>query len=290
MNQMTAATSHHSFLSNIIAIEVDDSGSTPVTDNPLIDRVIDVTFETGLPAIKQSSEGEADAVAMCVPIYRCGQIVSVLVFVGNPVDGVHPNNVGVMEIWQPIGQHDELSLTQGYFGGLERFQNVSSFVRFEKGSGLPGQVWRNLSFVVHDNLPSHAGFLRAAGASAESLQVAFGIPVVGDHFLASALLISSDAAPIARGYEVWRCAEDHFKLESSAYQRMEQSQMFEGQTTLPIHGTLPGLALESGVASISEDPAIVYSGRPFRQDTGHRGVAVPFYEAERVTNILTLVL
>ncbi|MCA9138927.1 MAG: hypothetical protein KDB00_19280, partial [Planctomycetales bacterium] len=275
---------------SIYTLDVDDSGSPPVTDNPLLDRVINATFETGLPVIKQSVGDEADAVAMCIPVYRCGQIISVVIMVGSPSGGDDSSRVGVMEIWQPIGPYDELSLTQGYFGGLDRFQNVSSFVRFEKGSGLPGQVWRNLSFVVHDNLPSHPGFLRAAGASAESLQVAVGMPIFGDHFLASALLISSDAAPIARGYEVWRCADDHFKLESHAYQRPEKTLVFEGDATVPIQGTLPGLALDRGVACISEDPEIVYSGRPFPDGKECRGVAIPFYEEERVTNILTLLL
>jgi len=41
-------------------------------------------------------------------------------------------------------------------------------VRFEKGSGLPGQVWQDRRGVIHDELATHPGFLRAAGASAEN--------------------------------------------------------------------------------------------------------------------------
>ncbi len=283
---MITATSNHSFLTNMIVLEIDDSGSSPSCPIPVAERAILASLETGLPTIKQSIEGEADAVAMCVPIYRAQEIASVIVWVGNASD----ETVGVMEIWQPISEFDDLNLTQGYYGPLDRFQNVSSFVRFEKGMGLPGQVWRNLSFVIHDNLPSHPGFLRAAGASAESLQVAVGIPVFGEDFLATAVLISSDSAPIARGYEVWRCAEDHLLLESRAYQRLEQSLMYEVDQTVPLEGTLPGLAYMSGVATISEDPDIVYSGRPFRGGSPCKGVAIPFFEQDRMTNILTLLL
>lgn len=283
---MITALSNQSFLSDVVAIDVDESGVPALSCIPLVDRAVAATLDSGLPSVKRSEDGEEDAVLLCVPIYRSGKIISLAAMLGH----AHPNSVGVMEIWRPIGDYEELNLTQGYFAGLDRFQNVSSFVRFEKGSGLPGQVWRNLSFIVHDNLPSHTGFLRAAGASAESLQVAIGMPVLGDNFLASALLISSDASPIARGYEVWRRAEDHFLLESRAYQRLEKSLMFEEEMTLPLEGSLPGLALESGGASISEDPEIVFSGRPFRQSGSCKGVAIPFYEADRMTNILTLLL
>ncbi|QEF97520.1 hypothetical protein Mal15_15600 [Stieleria maiorica] len=283
---MIAATSNHSFLTNVIALEVDPSGTMPTCGIAVADRAVAASIESGLPTIKQTVEGEAEAVAICIPIYRAGQITSAVIMIGNTSE----RTVGVMEIWQPIGEHDELNLTQGYFGPLERFQNVSSFVRFEKGSGLPGQVWRNLGFVIHDNLPTHAGFLRAAGASAESLQVAVGIPVFGDDFLATAVLISSDSAPIARGYEVWRCGEDEFLLESSAYQRLEQSLMYEGSATVPMEGTLPGLAFASGAATISEDPEIVFSGRPIGGGKPCKGVAIPFFEQDRITNILTLLL
>jgi hypothetical protein len=280
---MTTAIANTSFLTDVIAIDVDQAGAPSQSGNPLVDQTITDSLATGLPSIKRSDQ---DVVVMAVPVYRGGQIHSLAAIVGH----ADPKTVGVMEIWQPIGDYEELSLTQGYFAGLDRFQNVSSFVRFEKGSGLPGQVWRNLSFIVHDNLPSHAGFLRAAGASAESLQVAIGLPVYCETFLAAALLISSDASPIARGYEVWRCAEDHFLLEASAYQRLEQSLIFDPETKVALTGSLPGLALESGVVTVSDDPHVVFSGRAFRQARRCKGVAIPFYEGDRITNILTLLL
>lgn len=283
---MTSAITHQSFLTDVVAIDVDDVGAPSSSGNRLVDAAVAESLQTGLPAITQSADGEEDAVAMSIPIYRNERIISLAVVLGN----ANPSCVGVMEVWQPIGEYEELSLTQGYFGPLERFQNVSSFVRFEKGSGLPGQVWRHLSYVIHDNLPSHAGFLRAAGASAESLQVAFGMPVYGKNFLATALLISSDASPIARGYEVWRCAEDHFLLESKAYQRIEQTLILDDDSKLPMDNNLPALAFHSGIASVSEDPEVVFSGRPFRNTGPCKGVAIPFYEGDRITNVLTLLL
>ena len=126
---MTSAITHQSFLTDVIAIDVDDVGAPSSSGNRLVDAAVAESLQTGLPAITQSEDGEEDAVAMSVPIYRNEGIISLAVVLGN----ASPSCVGVMEVWQPIGEYEELSLTQGYFGPLERFQNVSSFVRFEKG-------------------------------------------------------------------------------------------------------------------------------------------------------------
>ncbi|MEL6105691.1 MAG: GAF domain-containing protein, partial [Planctomycetota bacterium] len=179
--------SRGTFLKDVLVIDVD--GSVPATcESELVNAAAEKSIASGFPVIEMSEE--EGLVTLVVPVFRSGRIVSLAAFLA----WARESAIGVFEIWQPVGEHDELNLTGGYFGSLERFQNVSSFVRFEKGSGLPGQVWRNLSFVVHDNLPRHTGFLRAAGASAESLQVAVGMPVLSDQFLATALLISSDLA------------------------------------------------------------------------------------------------
>lgn len=287
---VSASISHHSFLKSVVAVEIDGNAMSVPTGTDLIDKVVHLSLESGLPAILQAKGDAPDSVAMAIPVYKSGRPVSVAVFVGDATK----ESVGVFEVWQPVGIHDELSLTHGYFGGLERFQNVSSFVRFERGSGLPGQVWRNLSFVVHDNLPSHAGFLRAAGASAGQLQVAVGIPVCGHDYHASALLISSDAAPIARGYEVWRNADDGFTLESFAYQRLDASLSLESGARMPVEGSLPGLAVKNGGVAVTEDVGLLAVGRGENASEAagklSSGVAIPFYEADRVTNVLTLLL
>ena len=284
MIDMTTSLLNNSFLAEFIAIDVDRMESEDSLGTPAANRAVSDSLESGLLSIKQSNDGESDAVAMSIPVYKSGSIRSLAVFVGKA------DAIGVMEIWQPIGEHDELNLTQGYFGPLERFQNVSSFVRFEKGSGLPGQVWREQTAVIHDNLPSHPGFLRAAGASAESLQVAIGLPVASDDFLASALLISADASPIARGYEVWRCGDQHYELESAAYQRLDKTLTMDEGAVLTGELSLPHLAVQTGVVCTSDDPAVVYCGRPYREDGVCKGMAIPFYEGDRVTSVLALLL
>lgn len=274
--------SRGTFLKDVLVIDVD--GSVPSTcESDLVNAAVEKSMASGFPVIEMSDE--EGLVTLVLPVFRGNQIVSLTALLAWASESA----IGVFEIWQPVGEYDELNLTGGYFGSLERFQNVSAFVRFEKGSGLPGQVWRNLSFVVHDNLPAHTGFLRAAGASAESLQVAVGMPVRSDQFLATALLISSDLAPIARAFEVWRCGDSEFLLETHAYQNLPPALRLEDGAAVPREGSLPGLALEAGAARVTEDPAILSRGRGEEMLQG-RGIAVPFFEGERLTNVLTLVL
>ena len=64
----------------------------------------------------------------------------------------------------------------------------------------------------------------------------------------------------------------------------------DDDSKLPMDNNLPALAFHSGIASVSEDPEVVFSGRPFRNTGPCKGVAIPFYEGDRITNILTLLL
>lgn len=272
------------FVTDVIAIELDASSQPIATGCETVDTSASESAQTGLPAIVRSVHEDDPTVVMTIPIYRGEQLVSMVCFVGSTLDSA----IGVFEVWQPIGEYDELNMTKGYFGHLERFQNVSTFVRFEKGAGLPGQVWRNLSITVHDNLPSHPGFLRAAGASAESLQVAVGIPVFSDNFLATAILISSDATPSAKAFQVWRCSDDKLTLESCGYQKLEQSMCRPVGTEISPTDSLAGLALESGTVEVCCDTNRL--GAPAGGSVVQRGFAIPFYEGERITNVLTLLM
>ncbi|MEO1530378.1 MAG: GAF domain-containing protein [Planctomycetota bacterium] len=274
--------SRGTFLKDVLVIDVEGSTPTP-TGSELVNVAVQKSMDSGFPVIEMSAE--EGLVTLVLPVFRSNRIVSLAAFVA----WASEEAIGVFEIWQPIGEYDELNLTGGYFGSLERFQNVSSFVRFEKGSGLPGQVWRNLSHVVHDNLPRHTGFLRAAGASAKSLQVAVGMPVLSDQFMATALLISSDLAPISRAFEVWRYADDSFLLETKAYQNLPTTLRLEEGASVATTGSLPGLALETGVVRVTDAPKVLGNGRGNESFTG-KGIAVPFFEGERLTNVLTLVL
>lgn len=208
-----------SFLQGVCVWEVDNTSSTCVlhsrllADNASVERDVDCavpdlvlkTIQSGLPQFEKSRPaaslggvGPSKCCGFSVPIFTDGAVSSVIVLLGG-LDDV----CGVIESWQPIGQYAELHMAVGCYVGLERFENVSRFVRFEYGQGLPGQVWQSSSPLSQTNLSNNAGFMRAAGASAAELQSAVGFPVIGDDFIASVLLISSTRSPITRAVEVF---------------------------------------------------------------------------------------
>ena len=278
------------FMSQFLAVELDSAGMVATSGVPVVDAAAQESLSTGLPAIKKSDLATDGSVAMTVPVYKQGQIVSMAGFLAH----CDQQTLGVMEVWQPIGVYDELSLTLGYFGAMERFQNVTAYVRFEKGSGLPGQVWENRDCIILDNLPSHPGFLRAAGASADSLQLAIGMPVEDEEFLASVLLISSDAFPIAKAYEVWHPDGDQFTLTQAAYQRVSDDMRLEIGAKVPVAAagsppSLVDLALQQGAVVTGEQSERLWIGRDGCEAGSGMGIAIPFYQGDQVHSVLVCV-
>lgn len=232
------------------------------------------------------------ASAMAVPIFRGGQVVSVVAFAMAAAEV----GTGVFEIWEPVGIYEEVRLRTGYFAKLERFCNVSSFVRFEKGSGLPGQAWAARRGVIHDDLPNHAGFLRAAGASAGLLRTALAIPVIdisdasisdaSDQRMTSvATLISSDATPIAKGYEVWSVDGNQWTLRSSAYQTLPTSFRLAPGCTLPADEGWPSVLQHHHGAIVVDDEASMATGRNGSIDSANAMLLIPFYVGERLDSV-----
>ncbi len=160
--------------------------------------------QSHLPLIASPQSLSSDvAAAIAVPVLMGSRCTSVVVIALRKAEAD-----GVIEIWKPVGRYAEVGLVDGYFGSLARFQNVSSFVRFEYGMGLPGQVWKSGGAIIQDDLPNHPGFLRAAGASAGSLASAVGIPVIGEEFISSVVLINSRELPIASMMRSWVVDDD----------------------------------------------------------------------------------
>lgn len=288
----TSSIPSNCFLSGVGVFDVNKDGTlegdshTPgfvIAEKSLTSGTAEVT-STGLPVDSSS--------AIAMPVFRGGKIVSIVCLIARAKDETVEDPIGVFEVWEPIGAYEEVALKAGSYGKMERFQNVSSFVRFEKGSGLPGQVWQNRCGIIHDQLAEHPGFLRAAGASADLLRTAIGIPVADEEFHAAAVLISSQSTPIARGMEVWKVLEDsnEFELSSSAYY-----QLGDGYA-LPIGSRTMGneaffaKVLDEKRAVVTDDPDMLLAGRS--PDTAlpgpTSGLAIPFFDGQTLTSVTTL--
>lgn len=286
---MTVATPKlppNAFLSDIRTYTVDAQHGVQADGDSPLDALAVAVAASGNPQVvnEPANSSRPYRSAIAIPIYRDAVVVSIVVMATVAAEG----SSGVFEIWSPVGVYEELGLSDGYFGKLSRFQNVTSFVRFEKGSGLPGQVWNGMRAVIHDNLSEHPGFLRAAGASADSLSTAIGIPVMGQQYNASVLMISSSATPIARGFEVWRAEPDGFVLQSSAY-CSDDIRLEEG-TKLSLTNGLLGMAYESGVAVITAEESCLLAGRDTKVGSSAvaSGIAIPFFESDVLTSVTVL--
>ncbi len=281
-----------SFLSDVSVYHVDDDGQMQNAIGAPIEQLAWAAIESGSARIStdQTVIHCDSAAAIAIPVHRSGRVVSVAVLSAKVLNADRDDLVGVFEVWEPIGVYEELALHHGYFGKMDRFQNVSSFVRFEKGTGLPGQVWQQRKSVIHDDLSNHPGFLRAAGASADLLVTAIGIPVASTAFHSTAVLISSRVSPIARGFEVWQADDSCFSFLGGAYRELGEDIQLPPEATLPLDAGLPGLAANAGGAVLCQDIKTIFAGRNHDTELPETacGLAIPFYDGDKLTNVTTL--
>lgn len=238
------------------------------------------TLADGCPHIERNGE----RVLLSLPVFRAAELRSIVNFMGTAQPGVS----GVFEIWQPTGVYHDLKLTESYFGQLDRFQNVSSFVRFEMGAGLPGQAAMHGQAIIHDDLQNHPGFLRAAGASAGELQAAVALPIFGPDFVAIVLLISSKSTPLARWIEVWKPHGAELELSQIAQTDVDadlRCQFNVGQR-LPLASGILGEVIREQAAVLSTDSNLLTPCRGSHQPAGQQScLAIPTYHGSDLNSI-----
>jgi hypothetical protein len=144
------------------------------------------------------------------PIMRGQDVLSVLVL------GISPGP-GAFEVWSR-DDRDELSISASYYSGLKSFELISRHVRFPKGAGLPGSVWKTGRSQLACNLVHSHGFMRSFAGDETELNTGLGLPVGSsagncDSVL---LMLSSHAKPMARAMEVWQPGSgDHSSMDSA---------------------------------------------------------------------------
>ncbi len=138
------------------------------------------------------------AALIAYPIMKGHQVLSVIVFgiVSGP---------GAFEVWSR-DDRDELSISASYYSGLKSFEFISRHVKFPKGAGLPGAVWKTGQPKLAPDLIHGAGFMRSFAADETELNTGLGLPVGSSAGNSESilLLLSSNAKPIAVGFEIWQ--------------------------------------------------------------------------------------
>ncbi len=112
---------------------------------------------------------------------------------------------GAFELWSR-DDRDEVSVSASYYVGLKSFEFISRYVRFPRGAGLPGTVWKTGQPKLVSNLSQSPGFMRSFAADETELNIGLGLPIGGSTGTSGAvlLLLSSPAKPIAVGFEIWQ--------------------------------------------------------------------------------------
>lgn len=144
------------------------------------------------------------------PVIRGHEVLSVVVL------GISPGP-GAFEVWSR-DDRDELSISASYYSGLKSFELISRHVRFPKGAGLPGTVWKTGRCQLAGNLAHSPGFMRSFAADETELNTGLGLPVGSsagncDSVL---LMLSSYAKPVARAMEIWQPGTGHHSSVDSA--------------------------------------------------------------------------
>jgi hypothetical protein len=131
------------------------------------------------------------------PVMR-GQAVSGVVVLGIS------EGPGACEIWSR-DDRDELSISASYYSGLKSLEFISRYVRFPKGAGLPGTVWKSGEPRLAIDLMNSPAFMRSCDADETQLNTGLGLPVgsTAGNSDSVLLLLSSHAMPIANVVEIW---------------------------------------------------------------------------------------
>lgn len=139
------------------------------------------------------------------PIIYGGSCTAVVVM----LFGGGKSALGGLESWVPIRERNELTLESSYYAGMPRFEKISRYVQFPRGSGLPGMLWDTQAPHLLTGLSTSKSFMRAAGAGAEGLSSAIAWPICdySDKLHSVCLMLSAARSPIARVLQVWQPGE-----------------------------------------------------------------------------------
>ena len=83
---------------------------------------------------------------------------------------------GAFEVWSR-DDRDELSISASYYSGLKSLEFISRYVRFPKGAGLPGVVWKSRQPKLVVNLAKSPDFMRSFDSGETQPDTGLGLPV-----------------------------------------------------------------------------------------------------------------
>ncbi|MGZ5008289.1 MAG: GAF domain-containing protein [Methylobacter sp.] len=199
---------------------------------------------------------------IAIPVFSGDFIMAVVVF----LCGDDRHHAGAIEVWSDGSKENaELAVIDGYYGTLDGFERISRAMRFIKGEGLPGQVWKTGMPVLIEDLGQASAFIRSPEAKKAGITTALGIPVsIVANQVYIMTFLSAKATPIARRIQIWVPDQSGQRLIcQSGYSRQndELAEMFEAVSVRKGEGIL-GRVWLTGVPAIRDNSeGVVVEGR-----------------------------
>ncbi|MDB4974431.1 MAG: hypothetical protein JWN48_2772 [Myxococcaceae bacterium] len=188
---------------------------------------------------------EGIGAAVAIPFFHGSELVAVVAF----YCGNREQSEGCIEVWEPNGK-GELEHCDGYYGKLSAFEKVSQECRFSRGQGLPGLVFQHGVPQIVEDLKKSNSFMRAAAARESGVASGLGFPIfAGDSIAQVVLLLSADATPLARAFEIWLPDEDGRLHRGQAFYSPELDDFADARRELSFGPgeDLAGRVLETGL-------------------------------------------
>ncbi|MEM7315033.1 MAG: GAF domain-containing protein, partial [Planctomycetota bacterium] len=216
---------------------------------------------------------------VAIPILDGHKLINVVVL------GIGPG-YGGLEIWSR-DDRDELSLSGSFYRGLDSFEYMSQFVRFPRGSGLPGACWKECRPKMVNNPDTNPNFIRSFAKDPAFLDTCLGIPVSRD-FGSSAyvlLALSSSQCPLAKQIDVVSC-ESGKPTEDEPHPTVAPIEVFSTQGSLMNDGWIATVCDQLAVSR----KAILSRSGIQRDDRENASLVIPFFERNRLTSYVALKL
>lgn len=196
------------------------ASTTPAT--PL--RVLEQSLKSRLPKIfhlgtVQQKSSALSCVGLTLPIPAAGGLRSCVSLLWR----VNADFAAALEVWQPDAS-GVLRLGDAYYGpytpfqqtSAKTFESISRQMSFRVLEGLPGVTFDAHEPIIFETLSHTRGFVRSEAAAAAGFSAGLGIPVLEQKTASCAvLLLSSERAPLAQRFEVWKVAGRNVTLGSS---------------------------------------------------------------------------
>lgn len=247
-------------------------------------------FSTGRPKLHVGAPLETDGapnIAVALPFFAGSTLLAVAVIWCRAEEAA-----GCVELWEP-NQLRELVLADGYYGSLTSFERLSRVMRFQAGSGIPGQTWQHGLPMIAPDLGASTSFLRASAARELGIRCGLSLPIHRSGSVTNvALFLSVGATPLARAIEIWMPdATGHLHVSEALYEPGLEAFGRDNRSVEFVPGAgLVGKVFDTGVPlAIDRTSADAFTGHVGVHAAELRlAVGLPIHDGKRVRAVAVL--